>query len=386
MKIQTCGNGILLPVFLAGFILASAACTREPYNENRSARFNTTDFTFAPVTADAAVWSIRGVSTADGRMGLAIGLGEDQVRIVENSSGTWTDLTTLSGNGLMTTLVDIAPGPSGTWWILASHETEGMRLYRIGGASDSTLTIPPYSDTVWDTAGSALGSDAAGRPVAVLKARGATLFRVALADTGWSVSQINNSTLNSYAYDYDVDDTDTGHLLFRNALSGKMNYQKAGPDSTVNRSFPPDIYTVEDLHLFATPDGRVRLIGGLYPVNRIVYWQEEQGLDVAESIPIDEPFLSHAAAGVAPDDRPWVVGGSYQGSGRFNLYLVTRSPEDLGINWTATPIVEGAAWQSLRNRMMVFTIAVDALGSPHIILVTGESGSAESVIQEAVPK
>ncbi len=383
-KFQT---GTVFGILFIGLILTASACTRDPYNEDRSARLNTADFTFTPVIDPAAIWCVKGVSTDDGRMGLAIGIGLDEITVVENTSGSWVEVATLDESGLQTTVVDIAPQAGGGWWVLAGHETDGVRLYRLGGLADSTLSIPPFGETVWDSTGSALGADATGRPVAALNARGGPLYRATLADTGWGLAQITGSTSNAEAYDFDIDASGMGYTLFRNSLSGKMYFNKSGPDSNVTRSFPPDIYTVEDAHMFATSDGRVRLVGGLDPVSQVVYWQEELTLNIAEVVPVDEPFLSHSAATTTAADKPYVVVGKYQGASRYNLYLLTRAADDPGTNWaTALPVLEDAAWQSYRNRLMVFAIVVDGLDVPHVIFATGATGSANSLLQDATLK
>ena len=387
MTTRTHRLGTVTGVLLAGLLITLTACTRDPYNEDRDARLNTDAFTYSPVIDPASIWTVKGVSTDDGRMGLAIGIGMDAVTVVENVSGSWVEVTTLNESGLQTTIVDIAPQATDGWWVLAGHETDGVRLYRVRGSGDSTLVFPDRNETPWDSVGCALGSTAAGHPIAVLNSVAGALYRATLADTGWAYDQISGSTSAAVALDFDIDDSDTGYTLFRNSLGGKMNFNKTGPDSNVTRSFPPDIYTVEDIHMTASSDGRVRLIGGLDPVGRIAYWQEELGLDIAEAMAVEDPFLSHSAAATTAEDKPWIVVGKYKGASRYNLYLLTRAADDPGTNWEAAlPIVEDAAWQSYRNRLMVFAVTVDALGQPHIIFATGDTGSASSLLQDAVPK
>ncbi|MFC1627990.1 hypothetical protein ACFL3H_02605 [Gemmatimonadota bacterium] len=356
-------------------------CTREPYDADRKAELNEGAFTFQVVIDSESIIKVTSASASDGRMGAAVTSTGWEINVIEESAGAWSEIGTLSGDGLRTTTVDISPA-NGSWWVLASHLSEGLRLFRVGGGMDASYTIPNYGFTEWDSISAALATNNAGEPVIMLRARNEGLFQATMADTGWALVALSGSNSNSKVLDYMITGTDDEYLLYRPLLTGTASVKYSALD-TVRTD--PIARTTEFLSLAPASDA-VHILGPLSDVDILVLWNIEIGLDVPESIPVHEAFLGHSSVAFTSDDRPYVICGKYRSSDRFDLVLSTRSPDLYNINWDADAILLDAPILGVQNRMHGFTVVVDAFDVPHILFLSGNAGSSLSTLYEAVPK
>ncbi len=362
-------------------IVVTTGCTRDPFNPDRDAVFNDEAFTFQVVIDSESIMKVTSASASDGRIGAAVTSAGWEITIMEGSAGAWSEIGTLSGDGLRTTTVDISPA-NGSWWVLASHLSEGLRLFRVGGGMDATYSIPNYEDTVWDSSSAALAVNNAGQPVIMLRARDEGLFRATMADTGWALVSLSEANASSKVLDYAITGTGEEYLVFRPLSGGTASLRYSAPDSVRTESIPR---TTEFLSLALASD-RAHIIGPLSDIDILVFWDSEVGLDVPESIPVHDTFLGYSSAALTADDRPYVVCGKFRSSDRFDLVLCTRAPDIYNINWDADAILQDSVILGIQNRMHGFTVVVDALDVPHVLFLSGNSGSALSTLYEAVPK
>jgi hypothetical protein len=361
--------------------LAMVGCTREPFDRGRDATFNEGAFDYQVVKTADSFLQVAASSAPDGRMAVAVASASREVTVLEESAGAWSEIGTLSGDGLRTGVVDISPA-DGSWWVLASHTSEGLRLFQVGGGMDATYSIPNYENTEWDSISAALATNNAGEPVIILRAVSEGLFRATMADTGWALVEINDTNASSKVLDVAFTESDEEYQLYRPLASGLTYMRYTSTDTSHAVGIPR---TTDYLSLAMASD-RVHAIGPLSDINILVFWSTVEGLDVPETINVVDAFRRHSSAVFDTDDRPYVVCGKYRTSERFDLVLLTRDPALYNINWVHTPILQDAPITGARNRMYGFTVVVDAFDTPHILFLNGSAGSLRSILYEAVPK
>jgi len=361
--------------------LAMVGCTRDPFDSGRGATFNEGAFDFQVVKTADSFLKVASSSAPDGRIAVAVASASHEVTVLEESAGAWSEIGTLSGDGLRTGVVDISPA-DGSWWVLASHTTEGLRLFQVGGGLDATYSIPNYEDTEWDSISAALATNIDGEPVIILRAVSEGLFRATMADTGWALVALDESSASSKVLDVAITEADEEYLIYRPLASGLAYLNVSTTDTTLTSLIPR---TTEYLSLARASD-RMHILGPLSDIDILVFWSTTEGLDVPETINVHDAFLLHSSAVFDTDDRPYVVCGKYRTSERFDLVLNTRDPALYNINWEITPILQDAPITGARNRMYGFTVVVDAFDTPHILFLNGSAGSLRSILYEAVPK
>jgi len=371
-------SGCLLAAAL--IVVMTTGCTRDPFNPDRSAVFNNEAFTFQVVIDSESIIKVTSASASDGRMGAAVTSSGWEITVIEGSAGAWSEIGTLSGDGLRTTTVDISPA-DGSWWVLASHLSEGLKLFQVGGGMDAAYSIPNYEDTEWDSSSAALATNSTGQPVIMLRAMDEGLFQATMADTGWALVPLSGSNASSKVLDYAITGTDEDYLVFRPLSGGTASLRYSTSDSVRTESISR---TTEYLSLALASD-RAHILGPLSDIDILVFWDFEVGLDLPESIPVHDAFMGFSSAAITADDRPYVVCGKFRASDRFDLVLCTRAPDIYNINWDADAIIQDASVLGVQNRMYGFTVVVDALDVPHILFLSGNSGSTLSTLYEAVP-
>jgi len=371
--------GCLLAIVLIGIV--TTGCTRDPYNPEREAVFNEEAFTFQAILNSESILKITSASASDGRMAAAVTSSGWEITVIEESAGVWSKIGALSGNGLRTNTVEISPA-IGSWWVLASHVSEGLKLYRVGGGMDASYSIPNYEDTTWDSISAALSTNGAGQPVIMLRAVSEGIFQATMADTGWAVVALEEANASSKVLDYGFIGTSEQYLVYRPLGGGNASLRYSAPDSVRTEAIQR---TTEFLTLAMASD-RAHILGPLSDIDILVFWDSEIGLSTPESIPVHEPFLAHSSAAFDVDDRPYVVCGKFRTTDRFDLILCTRAPDVFNINWEVDRILQDAPTLGAQNRMFGFTVVVDALGVPHVLFLSGDSGNTLSTLYEAVPK
>jgi hypothetical protein len=148
---------------------------------------------------------------------------------MESAAGAWVETAKLAGNGIRPGPICLAPAEAGGWWLLHAHATEGIRLERLGGLGNDSFEIPRFQSTPWDSTTASLGSDLELRPIIVARARGQGLVRAALADTGWALSLVAQTSSGSLAWDIVIDTQGYEHLAYHRLLSQSGQYQRVEP-------------------------------------------------------------------------------------------------------------------------------------------------------------
>jgi len=370
----------------------TAGCTRQPYDPDRPEIPNEDMFTFNPVLQSATIWQVAVASAPDGHIAAAVATGYRELILLEDSAGAWSTIATLSGGGLHPSSISIAPGPGGAWWVLASNTDVGKMLYRVGGAGDSSLVIPQYYQTDYDSVSyGALASDDQGRPVAILQAGAAGLVRAALIDTGWVLSEIPQTGTYSTVNDFAIDALGQEHLVYHISSGDEGLYRRVGLDTTITEAITS---SGEVLALAVTSDGYPFVTGSVGYQNNLMMWQlfdsEEVGLYwVVETLPImgEELYVGNFDLCLNLEAKPHIAFATWRDSGRFNLNMATRppQPDQTGYTWSLIPVVEDLARAGATNRMTVFKVVLDADDTPHFFYLSGGSGETNSSLWEAVP-
>ena len=369
----------------------TAGCTRQPYNPDRPEIPNEDMFTFNPVLQSATIWQVAVALSPDGHIAAAVATGYRELILLEESAGAWSTIATLSGGGLHPSSISIAPGPGGTWWVLAANTDVGQMLYRVGGAGDSSLVIPKYQQADYDSVSyAALASDDQGRPVAILQAIGEGLVRAALTDTGWVLSEIPQTGIYSTINDFAIDALGQEHLVYHISSGDDGQYRRVGLDTTITELITN---SGEILALAVTSDG-YPFVAGSVGQNNLLMWQlfdsETAGFYwVSETLSImgEELYVGNFDLCLNPEVKPYIAFAIWRGPGRFNLNMATRPPQSgqIGYGWSLIPVVEDLARVGATNRMTVFKVVLDTDGTPHFFYLSGGSGETISSLWEAVP-
>ncbi len=378
---------LLLPA-LAATALASA-CTRNPYDPNAAESRNEGYFSFTPVLEGESIWQLAVASAPDGKIAAVIATDYREMKILESSAGTWSTISTISGGGLHPSYLSIAPGPAGAWWVLASNSDTGMKLYRIGGAGDSTLVIPPYNTVAWDsTSQCAVVSDNQGRPITIMRAGGQGLIRAALADTGWTHSRIAETGLYSILDDFARDSKGREHILYHRYETDVGQYSRSDIDSTITLEIAN---SGSNLALTVSTDGFPFVAGSVDYQNNLLIWQlfdsDEQGVFwVSETLSLleHELYVGNFDICIDSDAQPYVAFAVWESASTFGVYLAMRDPA-AAYGWSTIPVVEGLSRVGATNRMRIFRMVKDPMDDIHVFYVNGRTGSSVSGLWEAVP-
>jgi hypothetical protein len=390
MPPRSCSLTCLAVTVFGAALTASllGACTRDPFDRTRPVQLFNNDFDYQVIIPAATLQTFSVASDGTGRMGLAASTGIHEVKVLESAAGTWSEVATITGAGLNGRLLDIAPGPMGAWWVLASDSGVGMRLFRVGGAGDLSLTLPLYSSASWDSTGAVLTSDLDGRPVAYLVAHGLRLVRATLADTGWVLTEVVDTTGTAYAWDAVTTSDGIEHVVYRTSSAGTNFYRRVDADS---------IYTVEVYQssgsLALSPLlGGITYIGGTRSDRSLILWKWEYEGEAeswaAEFLPVDDrnPFSGHLAVAMAADATPYTLFVIYNDSERISVLLGSRSPDFPGINWTSDPVVEDLPWRGIADRRFGFHILLDTMDRPVIFFLSAPADEVDSSLYVAVPR
>lgn len=373
----------LAPI-VAGTLL-TAGCTRDPFDRERPEKRYEDLFSYQDILPLDAVYTTA-FAAPDGRIGMAVAVGTSEVRVLEEAAGMWSEAAHLSGNGLRTTMLDIAPGPLGGWWLLGGDAAEGARIYRIGGVGDSTLSIPVRPEgTAWDSTGGVIGGDAQGDFVAFLKERSGGIYRTTLADTGWTYQALQGTSGSSRSYDL-VINGESEHLLYQSITDGTTQYWRDNGDSVHTSTVSSmDAYPA----LAVGPDDEAWALGVDENQLDLRLWRQFDGFFwQVETVPVGDMsvYPVHFSLQIPPDQQPNILFAAFRGTERYDLIWGTRPPEVTGINWDLLPVVEDAPREGLVDRQRLFGILLDGMDEPHIVFATGAPGDFTSILVEAVPK
>ncbi|MFO7768034.1 MAG: hypothetical protein R6W82_03635 [bacterium] len=375
---------LLVLALMGGSLLGG--CTRDPFDRERPEKRYGDDYTYQDLLASEMVLRTAYTRTDGGRLAAAVAVGPSEVRVLEETAGAWTETAALSGSGLSTTMLDIAPGPLGGWWVLGGSSTEGARIYRVGGPGDSTLSVPVAPlDAAWDSTGSVIGGDGQGDFVAFLKERTQGLYRVTLADTGWTYHQVAGTSSGSRAYDVVVNG-DSEHLLFQAIAGGDTKYWRDNGDSLHTSDIPA---LAENPALAVGPEDEAWALGVDSNQFFLRLWRQFDGSAwLMETIPMGDMnvFPSHFDLEITSDQRPNILISVFRGTERYDLLWGTRPAEVTAINWDLLPVVEDTPHEAYVNRQLLFGILLDGVGDPHILFATGVPGDFDSDMVEAVPR
>lgn len=381
-----------LPLLIALLLLAGTilpACTRDPFNRERPERRFNNKFTYQTILGGTTIYQLAASYALDGRMAVAVATGVRQVIVFESTVGTWNEIKTFQGGGLTVRALDIAPGTNGSWWVLASNSNTGMRLYRIGGAGDSTLAIPEFQSTPWDSVEAAVAVKADGRPVVVIRSSGKGLVRAALADTGWALDLIEGTTGLARAWDFVIDGLGNEHLVYQPTSGAFGSYYRVGIDSTHSSEIAG---AGEYLEITADAEGIPYIAGGVQGLPNIRLWhwvpeEEEAFWWPSEEIPSGEPpYTANLGVAVASDGTPHVFFGAFRGSERFDLLWATRSPDVQNFGWAIEPVIRDVPRSVFVNRLQGFRLLMDAFERPVFVFLTGVVDDNDSDLIIAVPR
>jgi len=376
----------LVPVFL--LLALVTACTRKPFDPSPSETRNENRFTFSPVLESATIWQVAAASAPDGHIAVAAATDYRELILLESSAGAWSTIATLSGEGLHPSSISLAPGPGGAWWILASNSEVGMKLYRVGGAGDSSLVIPKFNNVAWDsTSYGALASDSQGRPVTILRAGSVGLVRAALADTGWTLSQVPQTGVYSTVDDFTIDALGREHLVFHRTSENYGQYRRADADTTISMEITN---SGVNLALAVSSGGFPFVAGSVGYQDNLLVWQlldsDEVGLFwVSETLPIFEDlYVGNFDICLTSEGKPYIAFAAWQGAARFTVNMATREA-GTDHTWELVDVVKDLARVGATNRMKVFRVVIDVLDRPHFFYLSGDSGSMNSSLWVAVP-
>jgi len=368
------------------------ACTRDPFDRNRPVILYESEYTYQPVIAEGPIASFNVSMDATGRMGLAAVTDLHEVTVLENAAGAWVEAGSITASAINGMSVDIAPGALGAWWVLASASDVGMRLYRVGGAGDSSLTIPLFNSTPWDSVGAVLASDPAGRPVAFLKALGLRLVRATLADTGWALDEVLQTTSTAVAWDAYISPNGVEHLVYQRVSTNFSSYRKVDLDSIHASEIPQaGVYPA----LAVTSDETAYVAGSMNEYRNLRLWRwapeytaDEENPWIAEVLPAEtiDPFTGRFAVAIASDETPHVLFAAYDDTERISIIWASRNPDFYGINWTAERVAADIPWRGFADRRRGFRLMLDAFDAPHFFFLIAASDILDSTLYEAVPR
>ncbi len=379
-------SGCLLAAAL--IVVMATGCTRDPFNPDRGAVFNNGAFTFQVVIDSESIIKVTSASASDGRMGAAVTSSGWEITVMEGSAGAWSEIGTLSGDGLRTTTVDISPA-DGSWWVLASDTNTGMKLYRIGGTGDSTLVIPTYNTVAWDsTSQCAVVSDSQGRPITVMRAGGQGLIRAALTDTGWTHTQIAGTGIYSTLDDYARDVPGSEHIIYHRNETDPGQYSRSDIDSTITLEIPN---SGSNLSLTVSTDGFPFITGSVGYQNNLLIWQlfdsDVQGAFwVSETLSLIEYelYVGNYNICVDSDAQPYVAFAVWESASTFSVFLTKHDPA-AAYGWSIIPVVEDLSRIGATNRMKIIRMLIDPMDDIHLFYLNGSTGSSVSGLWEAVP-
>jgi hypothetical protein len=373
----------LLAVLSAALMLG--ACTRDPFDRSRPVLLFEDDFDYSVIIPSADIRSFTVASDGAGHRALAIANGSHGITVKESAASVWTDAGSITSSGLNGEMVDLAAGPMGSWWVLASDSGVGMRLFRVGGAGDSSLTIPKFQNAEWDSLGAVLTSDLGGHPVAYLIARGLQMIRATLADTGWAFTEIPLTTATAMAWDAVVTADGTEHLVFRRTSVGASFYQRISTDSTHTSEVPNSGGLMA---ITATPANVPYLAGPMADYLSLRLWKQEDDLYTwnAEVLPASnrQPVGGHFAVALAADGTPYVLWAFYNDTERISVVMSSRSPDVYNLNWSADSVAEDIPWRGSTDRRNGFRILLDDLDRPMIFFLSAAADEVDSALYVAV--
>jgi hypothetical protein len=375
-------------LLLAAGVLFSS-CTRDPFDRGRSDKRFTNKFTYDTVLANTTVYNLDAVGSTDGRMAMAVATGLNEVTILEATAGAWSEIKTFQGGGVGPSVVQIAPGSNSAWWVLTSNSTTGIRLDRVGGAGDSTLAIPEFQSSPWDSTEGGVLEKADGRPVVYLRSSGTGLVRVALADTGWVFTQLPGSSGTGKIWDVTMDAIGNEHAVYQAVTDGAGQYYRVGVDSTHSSEIPT---SGEYLALAPDSDGLPWIAGSIQGFNNLYLWTWDPtgAADLQwffQGVPQEgNLYTANSGVAIASDGRPHVFYGEFHGSERFDLTWATYDVgEDVSF-WELQKVVADVPRSVRVNRMQGFRLVVDALDRPHFIFLSGTVDVDVSDLEIAVPR
>lgn len=378
---------LLFPALIVSAL--ASACTRNPYDANVTESRNDDFFTHNSVLEGETIWQLAVASAPDGKIAAVIATDYREMKILESSAGAWSIISTISGGGLHPSYLSIAPGPAGSWWVLASDSNTGMKLYRIGGSGDSTLVIPTYNTVAWDsTSQSAVVSDSQGRPITVMHSGGQGLIRAALTDTGWTHTRIAGTGLYTTLDDFAIDPLGSEHILYHRDETDSGQYGQSDIDSTITLEIPN---SGSNLSLTVSAVGSPFVTGSVGYQNNLMIWQlldsDEQGAFwVSETLSLleYELYIGNFDICVDSDDQPYVAFAVWESSSSFSVFMTKRDPAAT-YGWSVIPVVEGLSRIGATNRMKIFRMVIDSMDDIHLFYVNGSTGSSVSGLWEAVP-
>lgn len=368
-------------------VLAAAACTRDPFDRGRPEIRFPDKYDYRVVLPASAIHSINVDRAPDGRLGIAVAGQDERVTLYESAAGTWIEVRTLSEDSIRVDALDLAAAPMGDWWVLTGREGGGVLLFRLNAGGDSTIVVPQMGIVAWDSTNAVLASDAAGHPIMLLRRGTLGLYQVTRADTGWVFDPIAGTNGVTPPVDIVVDGSDQVHELYYSQGGQTANYRRVGTDST-HTSVVPNSGLDGALAVDTFPDPWV--IGTLGSTSQLYLWRQEDGSAdwYAEPLPINgiDPFPAHFALALDGDDRPWALYSAFHGAERYDLYLATRNPDVVGINWDREPVVQDVPKSGVTDRQLSFRMLLDDLGTLHIFYLTGEPGDQMSALYEVIPR
>jgi len=286
-------------------------------------------------------------------------------------------------------VVQIAPGSNSTWWVLTSNSTTGIRLDRLGGAGDSTLTVPQFQSSPWDSTEGGVLEKSDGRPVAYLRSSGNGLVRAALADTGWAFTLLPGTSGTAKIWDVQTDAIGNEHVVFQAITDGPGHYYRVGVDSTHTSEVPT---SDEYLSLAADADGLPWICGNIQGFFNLCLWTWDPtaaaGLQwLYQAVPLDgDLYIANTPVAIASDGRPHVFYAEFHGSERFDLVWATHDIGEDVFFWDLQKVIADVPRSITVNRMQGFRLILDAFERPHFIFLSGVVDVGLSTLEIAIPR
>jgi hypothetical protein len=388
---RSVGSYLLTAAFL--IVAIATGCTRDPFDRERPEKRFEDRFSYQTVVPSGTILNVAANASDDGRMAIAVATGISEITVYEETAGAWPEVASVSGGSVNYVAMDLAAGPVGTWWMLASDEITGMKLYRIDGSLDSTITIPGVQGAPWDTLEGGIAIDASGQPVVMLKAMGTTaltqgIFQAARKDTGWAFTQISGTTTSSRIWEFAIDPLGNEHLVYQETSIGAGQYHQVGIDSTHTSEVSG---AGEFLAMSYDPEGIPYVGGSVLGATSLRLWHWNPTAPEAqwpsEQLPNEdrEPYRGNFGLGIADDETPHYCYGQFVGSERFDLIWATRSPQVFGINWELRPIVRDVPRTAFSFRMSQFRLLIDGFDRPVFIFLSGTVDGLDSALVVAKP-